>query len=78
LKTLRKLLWNEFEIRFSLPKRTDDSSLKLPEEKNSFIAMELEIGLARTRKCFLFHSQPDGFSIQPQSIRQYFHGWKTS
>jgi hypothetical protein len=37
-KILRsRVLWNELEIQFSLPKRTNDSGLKLPEAKNSSI-----------------------------------------
>jgi hypothetical protein len=57
-KILRsQLLWNELEIQFSLPKRTNDSGLKPPEEKNSSIAMELKIGVARARKSF---SRPSG------------------
>jgi hypothetical protein len=49
---LSQLLWNELEIQFSLPKRTNDSGLKLPEEKNSSIAMELKMGVTRARKSF--------------------------
>jgi len=53
---LSQLLCNELEIQFSLHKRTDDSGLKLLEEKNSSIAMELGMDMARARRAFLLHN----------------------
>jgi hypothetical protein len=46
-------------------KRTDDSGLKLSGEKNSSIAMELEMDVTRARKFFLLHYLPEDSRSSP-------------